>query len=89
MADTYHIHIARGRTSRKFDVVGSSNKDVETAMSRLFRGRFKRPDALKRNDGVRLVVVNSSNPSLVMDRRIYNKSVVQVEIAIKNIIKPL
>lgn len=89
MAETYIIRISRGNDDRKFEAIGSSNEEVATAMKRLFGRRFKKPAALRRKDGVRLVVINSSTPSFVMDRRIYNKNLVQVEIALKSITTPV
>ena len=88
MAETYRIRISRGNNDRKFEALGSSNEEVEAAMKQLFKGRFRKPAALKRKDGVRLVVVNSSNPSVVIDRRIYNKNLIQIEIALKSIMTP-
>ena len=46
-------------------------------IGKAFKGRVRKPDALKINDGVRIIVSRVTDGMIVMKRRVYNKSALQ------------
>lgn len=83
MAETYQIQLTRGK-ERKVLNVPCDEKYIRSVVNRTFKGRFSRPDALRVGDGVKLIV--SAMGKVVLGRRIYNKSVFQVMVALEKAI---
>ena len=87
--NAYTVYFSQRENVQKTIVHGVNDpEELTTFIKRLFRGRFKRPEALALSDGVRIVVHDSSNRR-VFDKRIYNKSVrqarIEMEIAINKL----
>ena len=83
MAETYRIHLTRGKEKLMFDVL-CSGEYIKRLVNKVFRDRFSKPEKLRVSDGVKLIV--SGNGKVLMGRRIYNKSVFQVMTALEKAI---
>lgn len=89
---SYLIFFSRGEDRQRTSVVGvSSEEDMVLLIRNTFRGRFKRPQALTQKDGVRIVVKKLDHIrhkiSLVMNTKIFNKSVRQAKIEVEKAIR--
>lgn len=66
-------------------VLNCTEKYIRRVVNRTFSGRFTKPNALRVGDGVKLIV--SSAGKNLFGRRIYNKSVMQVEVELRKAIR--
>ena len=83
MAETYRISLMRGKEKRMMDVP-CTGEYIRRIVNRVFRGRFTKPEKLDARDGVKLIVIGKGK--VLMGRRIYNKSVFQVMMALEKAI---
>lgn len=83
MAETYHIHLSRGKEKRMLEIP-CTGEYIKRIVNRTFKGRFSKPCKLNVSDGVKLIVSNGGK--VFMGRRIYNKSVFQVMTALEKAI---
>lgn len=86
MADTYRIHLTRGKEKRMFDVPCTADY-IKRVVNGVFKGRFSKPEKLQVKDGVKLIVTGGGK--VLMGRRIYNKSVFQVMTALEKAIRSI
>lgn len=89
---SYLIFFSQGRNRQKTSVVGVSNEeDLVLLIRNTFKGRFKRPSTLTPKDGVSIVVKRLDHIrhqiSLVMNTKIFNKSVVQARVEVEKAIR--
>lgn len=89
---SYLIFFSQGKHVQRTPVVGvSDEEDLVLLIRNTFRGRFKRPPALTPKDGVSIVVKKLDHIrhqiSLVMNAKIFNKSVRQARIEVEKAIK--
>ena len=89
---SYLIFFSQGKNRQRTSVVGVSNEeDLVQLIRNTFRGRFKRPPALTPKDGVSIVVKKLDHIrhqiSLVMNAKIFNKSVRQARIEVEKAIR--
>ena len=66
-------------------VLNCTEKYIRQIVNKTFSGRFTRPTALSVCDGVKLIV--SSAGKSLFGRRIYNKSILQVEVELRKAIR--
>ena len=86
MIDTYRICLSRGKEKKVLLDVPCTEEYIKAIVNGSFRGRFSKPDGLRVSDGIKLIVINKGMRSVVMARRIYNKSMRQVMTTIKKAI---
>lgn len=86
MADTYIIQLSRsGSKERVIPVLHCTEQYIRNIVNKSFKGRFSKPSALRISDGVKLIV--SSAGKNIFGRRIYNKSILQVEVELRKAIR--
>lgn len=79
MEKTHIAKISRGRRTERFYVSGVKDDSFfTTAMRKAFGGRMSCPKTLTKSDGVRVVIGRISDKRLIVNRKVYNKSVGQV-----------
>lgn len=89
---SYLIFFSQGKKLQRTSVVGvRSDKEIVELVRKTFKGRFKRPEALRMRDGVRVIVKCldhiKNQTTQVFNSRIFNKSVTQARLMIEQAIK--
>lgn len=75
---THLVSFIRKHNKKKFYVADVTDESYfPKVIGKAFKGRFRKPDALKISDGVRIIVSRVADGMIVMKRRVYNKSALQ------------
>lgn len=89
---SYLVILKHGKKKEHISLSGTlSDDEIVRFIRRTFAGRFKRPEALKMRDGVRVIVKCIDHikrqETQVFNSHIFNKSVLQAKIMIEQSIK--
>ncbi len=89
---TYIVSFKQKGNTQRTPVVGVSCDDEITGLIRnIFKGRFRKPDALSFRDGVAILIrkidSGANKSRIIMNTRVYNKSVRQARIAFEMAIR--